>query len=401
MLLHKIGNLGVSGQKNEDKNKKTRIINYTSLFSVIAFNIHFIFNIIYGTYLVGFADFLGSQVFVLILFLNYKRKYNLVRFLLFIVFPLGLIPFNFVLGEVGSENFLFSMIILAFYILDKAIYRYFISIIYALIYLFIRLILNLDFSLELYPEIQAYFYWYNIIISFLALALISMVYTRENKNHLLLLKTQNNNLNQQNLYINKLLKELNHRVKNNLQIVSGLFNLQRYNTDNEQVNNALTDARNRILTIALLHKKLYQENTNSTQVAVKDYISDLCVFLLQSSGIEDDTDLELIVDKVKISIEDCVHLGLIINEAITNSIKYGFKHKKAKKIKVEYYQKEEFADIRISDNGVGFSENFIPDANKQFGIFLMKTLAENNEGEIKFYNKNGAVVDIKLSVVFF
>lgn len=400
-LLEKIGNLGNSIQTTEEDVKRNRIINYISLLAITVLITHSALNLINATYKVALINFVTALVFILILFFNSKEKYLLARILLFYIFPLFLILLNFYLGELGSEYFFFSMIILAFYIFENPFHKYFISTLYFFIFIAIKLMLKYHITLELYHEVKNVAFWFNILNSFVALFLISSIYTKENKNHLLRLNKQNNELNEQNNFINKLLKELNHRVKNNLQIVFGLFNLQRYNTKNEELINALSDAGNRIITIALLHKTLYQENIASTNVSIREYILDLCNYLLQASGIDEETELDLQIENLKVSIEESVHIGLLINELITNSIKYGIKNIEKKKLSIEFKKENEFAKFRISDNGGGFAENFFPNTKKQFGLFLIKTIVENKDGEILFYNKNGAVVEIKIKLATF
>lgn len=398
MFINKISNFGVDVSLSDDENKKIRIINNSSLVGITVLFIHIIFNLANGTYLIALSDFVASQLFFLVTFFNWKAKYNTAQLVLFIVFPIGLLPFNLVLGNVGSENFLFTMIILAFYLLEKTRRRIFISAYYACTYIAIKLILHTRLSMELFPELESYFYWFNITVSFVSITLVSSVYSRENKAHLLLLKKQNKELNCQNSFINELLKELNHRVKNNLQIISGLFNLQRYNTDNKELINGLSDARNRVVSISLLHQKLYVNNTHTTKVLINGYLFDLCNFIIQASGLEDSTGIEIIADDIYLSIEDSVHVGLIVNEAITNSVKYAFNGGGQQKIMVELKVKNDFAYLKVSDNGKGFPDDFKTDDGKQFGLFLIRTIAENNDGEVEFYNNKGATVDVKLSV---
>lgn len=393
-IFKRAGDIGIQRAACEEQKRKIRITNFAALWAFLVLSYFIIFNLFHGNLFIAFVNFAAVLLFFVILFCNHKYAYDTAKFLMFIVFPLMLWPFNLMLGEVGSENYYFALLVLAFYILDKNIYRYLLSVFYIALFFSIRLIIKSGISLEMCPHLTEYYYWPNTLNAFIMLILISVIYTRQNQHHLAKLNSQNTDLNRQNLYIKKLSKELNHRIKNNLQIVSGLFNLQRYNTDNQELNNALADASKRIITISLLHKKLYQEDSDSTEVLIRDYIDDLCSYLIQSSDLDEDIEFSLDAENISIPIEESVHLGLIVNEAVTNAIKYAFHNTDYKKIKVTFRKKGNMAKIKVEDNGKGFPKNFNPEKTDHFGIFLIRTIADYRDGTYSFYNESGAVVEV-------
>jgi two-component sensor histidine kinase len=121
-----------------------------------------------------------------------------------------------------------------------------------------------------------------------------------------------------------LLREIHHRVKNNLQIIISLLRLQSFQLKDEIAISAFEDIGARIHTISLVHKKLYQQGQNLSTINMRDYISELVEFLRQSIGPSQPIEFRQHIDEIFLDVTQCMPLGLILNEAITNSIKYAF-----------------------------------------------------------------------------
>ena len=397
-LFHKISNIGVCKENDLVVNKRIKILNKTALLGLVMQNAHVILNLLIGNYFLAILNLSASSALYFVWLFNYLRHYNLPIYIMLIILPIGLLPFNILLGDVGSENFLFSLIILAFYVFNKNKDRMFSIIYIALIFFAIKVLLNEGIGYYMYPELASTFFYINIFFSIFSIILISDVYTRENQEHVDELNILNVSLTKQNGFINNLLKELNHRVKNNLQMVSSLFNLQANKTENVQLKYELRDARDRIITIAMVHRKLYT-NDSALNVGLKSYVSDLGTYLLQSSGNSNDTVLKYEVDDIELEIEDAVHVGLIINELITNSIKYGLTENGEGEIDISLRKiDEERISLKISDHGVGFPQGMKIDESVSFGYFLIDAIIEQHDGELKYYNDNGANIDITLEM---
>jgi len=151
-----------------------------------------------------------------------------------------------------------------------------------------------------------------------------------------------------------LLQEIHHRVKNNLQIISSLLNLQTHYVEGEETINVLKDSQNRVKTMAIVHEKLYQ-SPNLKDINFKEYIEDLISVLFYSYGIESKNIKTLInLEDLKIDIDTAIPCGLIINELVTNSLKYAFPDGKGI-LKVELTSKSDNIKLRVADNGVGLS----------------------------------------------
>lgn len=396
-FFNKISNIGVHNENSLSLNKKVVILNKTALLALVIQNAHVVFNLFIGNYFLAFLNTAASSTIYFVWVFNYYRRYKLPVLIMLLILPLGLIPFSVLLGDVGSDNFLFSLMVLAFYIYDRNKLRL-ASIVYiSLIFIAIKIMLNQKLGYYMYPDLQPIFYYMNIFFSMVSFALVSGVYTEENQRHVDELHVLNKSLTEQNNFINNLLKELNHRVKNNLQMVSSLFNLQANKTENVQLRNELRDARDRIITIAMVHRKLYTGNSE-LNVELRGYVEDLCVYLLQSCGINDKSVMHYQIDNIELAIEDAVHMGLIINELVTNSMKYGLtKEEGSINIVLKKLQNNKVV-LKISDNGVGFPDGMKIDETISFGYFLIDAIVEQHDGELKYYNEKGANIEIVLEM---
>jgi two-component sensor histidine kinase/PAS domain-containing protein len=180
-----------------------------------------------------------------------------------------------------------------------------------------------------------------------------------------------------------LLKEIHHRVKNNLQIISSLLYLQsRYIKDN-QVLEIFKDSTNRVATMALIHEQLYQSKDLAT-IDLAEYIRNLVANLFASYEVNSEgIELKIKIDNVCLGIDTAVPCGLIINELVLNSLKYAFSEEKSGEICIEVQENDnkEFTLI-VSDNGIGFPEELDFRNTKTLGCQLVMDLTEQLEGTI-------------------
>ena len=169
-----------------------------------------------------------------------------------------------------------------------------------------------------------------------------------------------------------LIKEIHHRVKNNLQLVSSLLTLQGRDIDDEKAKSAIQDGKNRVRSMALIHQDLYLKETIKN-INVKDYLEKLTTDLFLTYKIDqNEIVLQLDIDDVDLDVDTIVPLGLIINELITNAIKYAFKEGDQGILGVSLKEKNNVIELIIIDNGVGFNaENIRKDS---FGTTMIKAL---------------------------
>jgi len=190
-----------------------------------------------------------------------------------------------------------------------------------------------------------------------------------------------------------LLRELYHRTKNNMQVIYSLLNLKGAAVDNNTTREILSDMGNRILTIALIHQKLYQSQ-NLSRIDLKDYINDLLV-LLRDSFITTGNNVKLSVEleSIPVLIDTAIPCGMILNELISNSYKYAFPNGQKGEICVRLSKTEqELIELRISDNGIGIRDYSEKMNGDTLGIKLIKSIVEDQlQGDIILNTKNGVL----------
>ena len=194
-----------------------------------------------------------------------------------------------------------------------------------------------------------------------------------------------------------LLKEVHHRVKNNLQVISSILNLQSSYTRDKQVLDILTESQNRIKSMAFIHEHLYQAN-DFTNIKFSDYILNLTHNLMQSYQTESETiELDTDIADVTISLDQAIPCGLIVNELVSNALKHAFdgeERKRKKTIFVMLKKKSEIIEIEIKDNGNGLPENIDFKNTESLGLQLVMSLTEQINGEITLDKKNGTNYNI-------
>jgi PAS domain S-box-containing protein len=193
-----------------------------------------------------------------------------------------------------------------------------------------------------------------------------------------------------------LLKEIHHRVKNNLQVVSSLLKLQTNYVKDDISHDILLDSQNRVRSMALVHQKLYQSKDFS-QIDFTDYIAQLSEYLFDAYKNEN-IDLSIKTEEAKISIDIAIPCGLIINELVTNSLKYAFPGGKSGKVDIElnHLYKSHY-ELIVKDNGAGFPKNVDFRNTHTLGLQLVNTLVGQIDGEIEMENGVGTTYKIKFS----
>lgn len=180
-----------------------------------------------------------------------------------------------------------------------------------------------------------------------------------------------------------LLKEIHHRVKNNLQVIASLLSLQSRKFQDRDVRLAFAESQNRIRSMAIAHEKLYMSK-NLKNIDAADYIRNLANYLLYSyrTGTEK-VNLEIDVDEIYLDIDKIIPLGLIVNELITNSLKYAFDPGKEGLVSLSLKGCDSSLVLTISDNGNGIPENVDIFSTTSLGMQLVTTLTEQLKGKLE------------------
>jgi two-component sensor histidine kinase len=181
-----------------------------------------------------------------------------------------------------------------------------------------------------------------------------------------------------------LLKEVHHRVKNNMQIITSLLTLQSFNIEDKKTRDLFDNSQYRINAMALIHEMLYQSD-NLSMINYADYLKLLINNLLTSfKGVEHNINLSMDITEMYLNIDTAISLGLMINEIITNSLKYAFCEDKPGSLSLKIFEGDEQDTfiMEIGDNGPGFSDDIFKSGKKTLGMQLIYKLIKQINGEI-------------------
>jgi len=254
----------------------------------------------------------------------------------------------------------------------------------------------LRYSFAIMPPIWRREWFIGLLLLLAAATLLSVVRLREKNlikmNSLLEMKVQHRMtmLEKQNRENETLLQEIHHRVKNNLQIVISMLNLQARHVEDPLALDVMRAIRGRVRSMSLLHERLYRHD-DLGQIDLEDYFRSICESLYATYGIEEQqVALQLDVPPVKADIDAAITLGLIINELISNTLKYAFPagQKGLLHIQLKHNDNGHYT-LFVSDNGRGLPEGFALRKKQSFGLQLVTSLCRKLNGEINFNNNNG------------
>jgi PAS domain S-box-containing protein len=194
-----------------------------------------------------------------------------------------------------------------------------------------------------------------------------------------------------------LIREVHHRVKNNLAVIASLINLQQRYAENDALGTLFEATRRRIRSMALAHEMLYQ-SANLAEVSVREYIRRLIGHLSVSAfGITSSILFKQEVEDASFSMEATVPLGLILNELVTNCIKHAFPDGRGGEIRISFRAvgEKEF-ELSVADNGVGLPEGIDMENPKSLGLELIRILAEQLRGSVEFGGVEGTEIRVRL-----
>lgn len=215
--------------------------------------------------------------------------------------------------------------------------------------------------------------------------------------YLLRLKSKTNkDLAEKNTLISKaltekdiLLREIHHRVKNNLQMISALLYLHGKSVDDSTAQEALMESQNRVQSMAMIHQNLYQDE-NLLGVSIQDYLDKLLSHLISSYNIEKNR--ITIIKKINIpqlDIDTVIPMALIINELISNALKYAFRDGRKGEISIFLGQDESGIRLEVSDDGIGLPEHFALETSSSFGLKLINILSDRLGATWTTHSGNG------------
>ena len=195
-----------------------------------------------------------------------------------------------------------------------------------------------------------------------------------------------------------LLKEIHHRVKNNMNVIISLLNLQSQNIeDKDQAMAAFEESRNRIYSMALVHEQFYKSDDFS-KIDMKPYIESISRKLHHIYMHDKEIVMELNFENVLLNVNDAIPCGLILNELLTNAYKYAFLSMKTGSIKISFKtMKDGSFNLTVQDNGVGLPEDIDIENSETLGLQLVKILVEQIRGTLEIKRNKGTEFSIKFS----
>lgn len=231
-----------------------------------------------------------------------------------------------------------------------------------------------------------------LLIAIIILLILNNQYSKKREKELAQINKQ---IQSQNIVIEQslkekeiLLKEIHHRVKNNLQIITSMLSLQISKTNSEDSKFILNEAKQRIASIALTHQMLYQKG-NFSSLQLNDFISKL-ILQIESTISQNNVSITLNIqpNNTSVNIDTAIPLGLIVNEILTNCFKHAFPNNRSGNIAVTLVKELNKTVLTISDNGIGFNvENTLQ--NKSLGLELIEILSDQLSASLKTINDNG------------
>jgi len=199
-----------------------------------------------------------------------------------------------------------------------------------------------------------------------------------------------------------LLKEVHHRVKNNMQVISSLLRMQSRFVKDEDSLRMFVESQNRVRSMAIIHEKLYQSD-DLANINTRQYITSLMGNLVHSYKTDSKVTIKMDVQDKLLDVNLAIPVGLIINELVSNSMKYAFSGD-AGLIELKMGKAKDKYELLIRDNGVGFPDGFDPKNSESLGMQLIVALTRQIHGSYKFFNDGGAnflisFQEVKLSTV--
>ncbi len=214
-------------------------------------------------------------------------------------------------------------------------------------------------------------------------------------------RSKNKLISEQNNVISKslgekeiLLKEIHHRVKNNLQVISSLLSMQSRSIKDVKAKEAILEGKTRVHSMSLIHQNLYQKD-NLTGIEMQDYLLKLSNNLFNTYSLDQDAiSVKTDIQSIKLDVETVIPIGLIVNELITNSLKYAFPEGNKGTITVSLKESQGQLVLIVSDDGIGLTEAVLTKKQDSFGHSLIRAFRKKLDAELSIRNQDGTVVEL-------
>ncbi len=336
------------------------------------------------------------------IFLNSKRKYSIALYGYLISINITIFYINEYYDRSTATFLFYFPLILCVALLHSptkgikhTVFYFFITLI------FLGLSVFIDFPVLknklISQNTNAILFYYNlsfcIVISIILVLLVIQVFDSQNLRLTNALAKEKINQEKISASLREkeiMLSEIHHRVKNNMAVIGSLLNLQINSTSNEEAKRLLRDSRNRVLSMALVHEKLYKKKDFS-KIEFDVYVNELITELINMANTSPKIRVHTELNSCQIPISVAIPLGLIINEIITNSIKHAFTgNNPAPMISANLSIKSDRVHLFVADNGLGFNFNDRKIKSDTLGLMLVESLIGQLDASFEFDSTNGS-----------
>lgn len=247
-------------------------------------------------------------------------------------------------------------------------------------------------------------WWFYFVVALVIIYILFKLTSYKEKQQIKISKELEKKVRERTLLIEKqrdekevLLKEIHHRVKNNLQVINSLLSIQSSYTNDPKSLALFDEAKNRIRSMALIHEKMYQTG-DLAHIDFQDYIMALTNDLISTYSINCDIFLDIKIDDIKFDIDTIIPIGLLLNEIISNTLKYAFVDRKKGRIIIHLKHNEDNSYTLIAgDDGIGMSDDKLQEEDVSLGMELIKIFVEQIDGTIEKLAKEGTVYQINFT----
>lgn len=194
-----------------------------------------------------------------------------------------------------------------------------------------------------------------------------------------------------------LLQEIHHRVKNNLAVISGLLQLQMYESKDPEVRDILLESQSRIQTMALIHEKLYQSQ-NLSRISCKSYLGELIETIRSTNDSGKNITVDKSIEDVQLNINKAVPFALLVNEVVTNAFKHAFVGREEGEISISLKERGNKIHALISDNGIGLPKGFKLEDSESLGMTLIHNFMVQLEAEGELGSTDGTYIDLTFDI---
>jgi two-component sensor histidine kinase/Tfp pilus assembly protein PilF len=245
-------------------------------------------------------------------------------------------------------------------------------------------------------EQQVRFFAFLWVAALMVASLIGFFFYQNRKKNKLL-TSQKKKLEENVEEINLLLREIHHRVKNNLQVITSMLNIQEHSISDKKAQEVIQESRNRIYSIGLIHECFYQ-NKNLGEINTREYIQNLTDQLLDSYQINTEKiKLETRVQDFQLDMDILVPLGMIINELVSNTFKHAFDEEEQGKLFIHLEKEADTVKLEVSDTGSGLKDPSVLEYSDSFGYKMINAFVKKLNGSLKLLNKEGATIQIEFA----